>query len=333
MDLEKMCDLYFLPQYGELNEFIEEGENVIYNYNSELGNVYHMFIKRKIDVKVDNETWHDLITPYGYGGPVIYNCKEADKKALTNEYFDDFRLFCNKNNIVSEFIRFHPLIENAKDFSSIYEIENFNKTIGTNLKDHEEPYKHEFSASCRKNIRKILRKGVSYKITTNPDNLSNFKKIYYSTMDRNDAKEFYYFSDEYFEYCINNLKENIVLIEAVYDEMTIAMGMYFIYDKTIHIHLSGTINEYYYLSPAYILRYGITIWGKENGYELIHHGGGITNSPDDGLYKFKKRFGSLQFDFYIGKKIWKTDIYEKLVNLRMKEKTPLNESFFPLYRA
>ena len=124
-------------------------------------------------------------------------------------------------------------------------------------------------------------------------------------------------------------------MEALYENKIIAAGVYFISNGTIHIHLSGTLSEYLYLSPAYLLRYATTLWGKENGYVLIHHGGGRTNSSDDTLYKFKKQFGvHTEFDFYIGKKVFDWEVYKKLVEIRKQENPYCVESdFFPQYRV
>ena len=41
----------------------------------------------------------------------------------------------------------------------------------------------------------------------------------------------------------------------------------------------------------------------ENGFHLVHHGGGVTNDEADSLYQFKKRFGkNTEFRFCVGKK-------------------------------
>lgn len=158
-----------------------------------------------------------------------------------------------------------------------------------------------------------LQGGVSYNIIEQPEDLSNFKEIYYSTMERNLANDYYHFDDAYFEQCVDSFRHNIVIVQAIYQQKVIAMGLYFTYNGIIHIHLSGTLSEYLYLSPAYVLRYAITLWGKENGYRLIHHGGGRTNLKDDNLYLFKKQFGrNTEFPFYIGKKIWDQEIYNEL---------------------
>lgn len=327
-----MMDIYFLPEYGKLNESVESGKSVIYTYESDLGRVYYMFIKRIIPDLVNNEVWYDIITPYGYGGPIICDSDDKDKNQLILEFQNDFGLYCKNHNIVSEFIRFHPIINNAYDFKEIYHLENIRNTIGTDLTVSDDPTSSEFSKSCRKTIRQLIKKGLTYKITENPDNLDEFKKIYYATMDRNKATDFYYFDQNYFEDCISLLKTNIVLIEALYEGKTIAMGCYFAYRNIIHIHLSGTLNEFIQLSPAYILKYGITKWGKEKGYKIIHHGGGRTNLADDPLLLFKRKFGSLEYNFFIGKKIWNHEVYDILVQKNNKTSSEQSSTYFPAYR-
>ena len=72
------------------------------------------------------------------------------------------------------------------------------------------------------------------------------------------------------------------------------------------------------------------MWGKENGYELIHHGGGRSSSEEDNLYMFKKQFAkNTKFDFYLGKKIWNQDIYNELCKVANVSK---DEEYFPAYR-
>ena len=119
-------------------------------------------------------------------------------------------------------------------------------------------------------------------------------------------------------------------METFFNNEVIAAGLYFISNKIIHVHLSGTLKEYLNLSPAYILRYAITMWGKENGYEMIHHGGGRTASREDTLFQFKKQFAkNTDFEFYLGKKIWNQEVYNELCQAADVDK---DEEFFPAYR-
>lgn len=327
----KMPDIYFLEDYGRLYEEIEEGQLEIFEYESSLGLVRNMFIKRKIPINIEEKSYYDITTPYGYGGPIVLKCENTkDRKELIKEYKKSFKEYCRKNDIVSEFIRFHPVIGNYKDFDEVYDVEYMRRTLGTNLKDYEDPFQEEFSKSCRKSVRRALRDGVTFEIEEDLSKIDEFIKIYNSTMDRNDASEYYYFGENYFKEIVSYFKSNVIIAKAVYEEKTIASGLYFIYENIIHMHLSGTLDGYLNLSPAYILKYGITKWGKEKGYELIHHGGGTSNSEEDSLYKFKKKFANnTEFDFYIGKKIWNNETYNQLCKLKGVDSSI---DFFPAYR-
>ena len=329
----RASDIYFDEHYGKLYEKADKGQAEIYCYKGQCGEVVHQFIKREIPQNLlpKQELLYDIVTPYGYGGPLITACQDGCKENLVQEFYNAFAEYCQEVNIVAEFVRFHPIAQNALDFDSVYHPIWDRNTLGTDLKSFEDPVQSEFTKSCRKRIRQAINKGISYRITEQPDNLNEFKKVYYSTMERNDASEYYFFNDEYFDNCLRYFGEHILLIEVLFENAVIAAGMYFVYNKTIHIHLSGTLTEFLYLSPAYVLRYALTCWGKEHGYEMIHHGGGRTNAPDDSLYLFKAQFASnTKFDFYVGRKVWMPEKYIEIC--RFNDVDP-EDKYFPAYRA
>ena len=324
-------DIYFEPNYGKLYESVDNGENVVFEFESRYGTISHMFIKREIPIKINAETYYDIVTPYGYGGPLVKSCEKGKEKELIEAFDFKFRSYCNINNIVSEFVRFHPIIKNAEDFKSCYEAIHIRDTIGTKLEGCDGAIVDDFSKSAKKTIRRALKSGLTYKITERPDNLNKFKEIYFSTMDRNEASDYYYFGDDYFNNCLKYFKNYIILVEVIYEGKVIASGLYFVYKNIIHAHLSGTLKEYIHLSPAYIIKHATAEWAKQNGVDLIHYGGGTSNSDNDPLYQFKKKFTkNTFFKFHIGKKIWNEEIYAKLCNIVGVDK---NTDFFPAYRS
>jgi len=326
-----MIDIYFETDYGKLHEKVEGGTCEVFEYRSSAGTIRHMFIKRKVPIQIGNIAYYDLITPYEYGGPLICDCRVGEKKKLVKGFEKAFGEYCQENQIVSEFVRFHPLVENAMDFQSCYQVVHSRNTVGTNLRAYQDPFMDEFSKSARRSIRRALRAGVDFRVIEGPNDLGDFKEVYYDTMNRNKAADFYYFSDDYFNACLRFFRDNIVLVEAVYQGKTIASGLYFVYNDLIHAHLSGTLANYLSLSPAYVLRYAITLWGKERDYTLIHHGGGTTKRRNDSLYRFKKRFGkNTGFEFYVGKRIWNQRIYRHLCE---QKKVREDMGFFPAYRT
>ena len=322
-------DIYFTPEWGEVNKLIEPGEPFQYVFESKTGCIKNLIIKREIPRLVDGEQYYDIVTPYGYGGPYIESCVEGKKDQLLEEYKVNFGRYCNANKIVSEFVRFHPIINNGRDFSRIYEAQCIRQTVGTNL-ESDDPVANEFSKSARKYVRRAVRNGVIWRVTEGPRDVSQFVDIYYSTMDRNNATDYYYFPLEYFNKCLELFRDHILFVEAIFHEKTIAAGFYLCYGDTIHAHLSGTLKEYLHLSPAYIIKYATAMWGKENGYKRIHYGGGTSNSPEDPLFLFKSKFTKNTFyDFYVGRVVWNQPVYDRLVEMTGKYDT----EFFPKYRG
>lgn len=328
-----MLDVYFLKEYGELCESMEGGQCLTFECRTDNGLIKNMFIKKPVPWLVDGVQYYDIVTPYGYGGPIVYEC--TDREALIKDYAESFEQYCRDENIVCEFIRFHPIFRNEKDFTGIYDVIYSRHTVGTNIKDYDDPVAGDFGKSARKEVRKVENNGVTCTVHTNPDNLDVFRKLYEETMDRNHADKKYYFPDSYYEYLTTRMKQHIMLVQAHYQDEIIASELYFITGDILHAHLLGSNQKLLELGGGAILEATAARWGKANNYSYIHHGGGRTSAVDDPLYLYKKKFGKhTEFEFYMGKKIWNPNIYERLVDIRKAEKTPIeDETFFPAYRG
>lgn len=306
-------DIYFEKPYARLYEAIEKGISEVFEFQHPLGSIRHLYIRCELETRLYGQTYYEIKTPYGYGGPIISDCLESNKPFLVKEFQAAFQKYCNEQRIIREFVRFHPVLSNAEDFAGCYDISFKRKTTGTNLELSEDPVQAEFSKSCRRNIKKALNSGVSFRVTVRPDSLGDFMKLYYETMKRNQAEEIYFFDEIYFDNCLALLRENILLTEVFYEGKVIGMGINFVYGKLISTHLSGTLGEYHHLSPASILQYALTLWGNENNISLIHDGGGRTSDPEDSLFLFKKQFGkNTEFTYYVGNKIWNEKIHHEL---------------------
>ena len=321
-------DIYFEPDYARLYQ-TKDNEAIEYKFECNYGIITNLFIKRRIDISLqDGSQYYDILTPYGYGGPIIH--MTIDKSHLVEAYMIDFQHYSQRNNIVTEFIRFHPILENAIDFKRAYDVIYDRKTVGTNL-TYDDVIATEFSKHKRKDIRRILKDPyIRYEIDEHPKNLDDFLEVYYSTMDRDKADGYYYFGKNYFNDLLQKFPENVITGKVFFKDTLIAMGIYFRYNSYLHAHLSGTLSEYLCYSPASILKYALALYGHQKGYTVIHYGGGTTPSPNNGLYAFKREFGkNTEFDFYVAKKVWNEKIYEKLCMAKGVEK---DSFFFPAYR-
>lgn len=327
-----MLDVYYLPEYGKLCETMEEGRCERFEYRSSNGYIINVFIKRPVPWLVNGEQYYDIVTPYGYGGPIIIDAVE--RESLKYEYAKAFEIYCKENKIVCEFIRFHPIFQNFKDVDDSYEVIYSRHTVGTNLMNFDDPVQSEFSKSLRRDNRRAIEKGVTVTLDSSPDSLDVFRKLYEETMDRNQADEMYYFSDDYYRILETDLKPYVLEAQLHYEDEIIASEIYFIAGDVLHAHLLGSNEKMLELGAGGLLEASAAYWGKEHGYRYIHHGGGRSGEADDSLLKYKKKFGkNTEFDFYIGKKIWNREVYNELVQNRMKQGLINDENYFPQYRA
>ena len=81
---EKILDIYFLKEYGKLCQAMGEGRCNIFEWKSESGMIKNMFIMRPVPWLIHGVQYYDIVTPYGYGGPMIFETNNGEK--LKKEY-------------------------------------------------------------------------------------------------------------------------------------------------------------------------------------------------------------------------------------------------------
>ena len=149
-------------------------------------------------------------------------------------------------------------------------------------------------------------------------------------MDKDNAKKYYYFQDEFYESILNDLPNNAVVFYAVYQNKVIAASIMLVANHKINYHLSGSIREYANLAPTNLILFRAALWGNANNCKTMYLGGGV-GSGEDSLYRFKKAFYRYEDakKFYIGKKIYNNKIYNELLAMRGEAES----NYFPKYRA
>lgn len=333
-----MDDVYDFLQYGKLNEIIECGENLRFEYLGRVGKVVDQFIVREIPIRVDGERFYDVITPYGYGGPrVVGNVTGKAREELIKDANKSFIAFCNEKNIVAQFVRFHPLYDNALDWQACFDVLFSRKTVAVDLEDANYSM-HQFTATCRNKIRKAEKKGVRIVIDKACSEIEAFKELYYKTMQKNSASEFYWFPDTYFAEMINQIGDNVLLIHAYLDDKVIGSSLFLEGDMFLHNHLSATDPEYYAYAANNAILAASVEYGHKKGLKWMHMGRGLSGQDNDPLLEFKRSFGKNSEnlkDFYIGKRILNHPVYDRLVELRAAENPEFDRKspYFPLYRA
>jgi len=318
-------DIYFSYDYYHLYEVNGDGQAKAALYSGDNGmQVVYPFILKPVKGYRTQTQYFDIESAYGYGGPAVEDYNESDMKVFE----DLFHGWCMDNNIVAEFVRFHPFLYNYKYFNADILIERNRTTVYIDLeKGIYNIWNISISSKNRNMIRKAQREGIEVRISSNyPD----FIRLYQLTMDKLGADGYFYFSDNYYRDMIELDGRFSFLAEAVYDGKAIASAVFLYSEEYLHYHLSGSDPEYLKLAPNNILLFKAIEYGCEKGLKKFHLGGGTTNKVDDRLYRFKRSFSKDESTFYTGKRIHNRDKYLFFIN-EWKKKTGKEPKLFLQY--
>lgn len=253
--------------------------------------------------------FYDFETPYGYGGPLsntnditwIHSALQAMNKCFEDNYY------------VCGFIRFHPLLGNAnycKDNMKVLFDRN-TVTIDTSTSE-DDIWMTQIKSKNRNMIRKAEKNGLEFRAEYDFASIGEFIMLYNNTMSRLDADKFYFFNEKYYETFISTLRGNGFLGTVRKDGKMICAALFMYSGQFGHYHLEGSDREYSSLGANNFLLWKAACEMNKLGIKKFHLGGGISQSHEDTLFKFKKAFSENLTDFFIGKEIFSISAYNEL---------------------
>lgn len=324
-------DVFYLNEY--VVAFMEEQEangipTLLY-YEKDTDRAINVVFKRdiaqdnKLAGRIEHQKYYDLISPYGYGG-FVGNIR--DYSALNAEY----NFYCISNGYICEFVRFELFGDYYLNYDG--EVETRTHNVVRNLDMSIDEIWMDFKQKVRKNVKKANSYGLEIIIENTDEHIQDFLDIYYSTMKRSNAEEEYYFSKDFFEN-LNKMKDNIMYFYVVYKGKIISAELVIYGAQNCYSYLGGTDKDFFELRPNDFLKYEIIKWAKEKELKNFVLGGGY--GLDDGIYQYKTCLAPKGIvDFYIGRKIFNTNVYNQLVELRAIDNPKCRDAlYFPKYRA
>ena len=320
-------NVYYLSGYVKAFQIHGDGDPQLFYYEQDGLRAIYVYMKRKTAV----EGWYDSITPYGYGGVLFEgDTSDANLEAFWNAYVQKMK----EESIVCNFVRYHPVLAKAVPMKVVSEVIDLGKTVAFHL-DSPEVIWQNIVPKNRNMIRKAEKNGIEIHHAADMDLFKDFVQIYNTTMDKDNAEEYYYFGEEFYKSIHEDLNGHYEMFYATYEGKIIAMSIMLFANKQMHYHLSGSVLEYRNLAPSNLLLYKAALWGCERGYKTLHLGGGV-GSGEDNLYKFKAAFNrESDYQFSIAKMIFDQEKYDALVAERAARDPEFDREsrFFPLYRS
>lgn len=296
---ENRIDIYFFEEYVKLYEddehtafcvVCEEKDNIL----------IFPFLRAEIG------EYYDLETAYGYGGPIA----NTHDKLWISQALNCMAEYLKKEKYICGLVRLHPLLNNYDSMSGPVEVIFDRNTVSVDTAlTVEEIWDTQINSKNRNMIRKACKNGLVYSVEHEFASLDEFKKLYFDTMKRLNADDFYFFDDEYFEKYISGLAAKSFL-GCVRKDGELICAALFMYNASYgHYHLEGSNHNFRDLGANNLLLWETAKYMHELGVKHFHLGGGYDSSEDNSLYKFKKAFGREINSFYIGKMIFDRESY------------------------
>jgi len=308
-------DIYYTPHYYELYQSNGYGKAACFVFMKDNDIAIYPYLINSInDSGYDlDDNYYDIQGAYGYNGIISSNYTKSFRK----NFYKSFDTYCKENNIIAEFIRYNPIIENHVFADSFVDLSINRKTVVLNI---NQPYNDIWSLEYSSNNRNMIRKAkntIFCKYDYGKDEIESFFKMYNYTMKRIGAENFYFFKKNFFNQMKNCLHDNFYLITA--------------YEKKINDPIAGLLllqhqdKAHYFLSARslecknnsvnnYLLDYAIRL-AKDINCNIFHLGGGNSLDENDTLLKFKKNISKQTCNFYISKKIYNPKIYNKVSSI------------------
>ena len=315
----RMQDIYYSPEY--VNLYNDDGRTPVCFIYSEGEKIYlYPFLLQQIP---QLHSCSDIITPYGYGGPIY----TSNSREFLARAYECFKSGISERNVVAELIKFHPILNNQQALKdvidgSVMAVCPTVYAISDISDDHR--WIKVYTHANRKNINKAMRNGAQIRIGQSPEDWSEFIRLYEKNLLFNDSRSEYYFSESYYSAIRDTLEGHYKIFSVIIDCVVVASILVLLGKQYAHCHLLGTDPEYRNVGVTNFLHHELILWCKSNGYNILHMGGGRSNSESDSLLKFKKNFSSELAIFHIGECVHDSGKY-KLLCAQWESENPQSE--------
>ena len=257
----------------------------------------------------------DIVTPYGFSGFV-----GNDRCPEFPNYWDRF---VKEKGYICGYIGLNPLF----DDSSYYrpdEVYQYNSIYVLDLTLSPNELFAKFSSDRRYKL-KHWEDNFSMITLEKPVVTEFFTGQYHDFFRSRNASHTYDFSNETLSFLVN--QENIEFIGILKLGRIVAVNVFAFTPNAGEALFNVSLNEGRRYSSL-LIWYGV-IHFKSMGIPYLNLGGGVREN--DGIARFKQRFGANQFPLKCLKQVYKPQIYERLcwqINADSNDKN----SYFPPYQ-
>jgi predicted N-acyltransferase len=319
--------LVHTPRYSRAFQEFGDGQAECFIYRDAGGTVLYPYLVRAIP----GTDWHDIATPYGYGGPVVNAASPAERAAVAARFRSVFTEYARARRIVSEFVRFHPALANQAAFDGLLtRIDIHCSNAFVDLTWSAEALFRNYRRMYRNYIRRAEELGLSLEIAITAENTRDFYDMYHRNMERKNQQGYFNFPGSFLAILEKYLHRDLALVIVRKDGRPLSAAYFLRSAPLLDYFLQASHYDGLRHRPNHYLIHRAIEWGKGEGFRLMQLGGGHET-----LQFFKSGFATHRQDYAIGRHIFDATAYAGLSTdhwRRHGAEWHPDASFFPSYR-
>lgn len=310
-------DVYFTPEYYSLYQEYGDGKACCFVFEKEGEIVLYPFLKNPITplgYELDRE-YYDIQGAYGYNGVIA----STTDKGFISDFWEAFDTWCQDNDVIAEFMRFHPVMRNHLLGEGHFKLIHDRNTVYLDLTQSEEDIFAGFDKGTRQHIRKAAKSIEIRPAERNEENVQIFNRIYRENMEHVNSIPYLFFNLQHFHNMFE--MESIEFFIAWQGDTPIACYSGLVSEEYYGNYLRASLTEYNRTGVNTLMYWSMIQSAKAHGCHYVHFGGGTSGDPDNSLLHYKMNFSKTLSEFWIGKKIHNQVVYDKIVD-QWKQKHP-----------
>src|ERR1700719_3567980 len=296
-------------------------QSVMFRYQDERGLVFDVTTVKQVPLlpfysSVSEQFRHppiDLASPE-YNGPVVVSdCNH--ERDLLGAYRAATDEWCASHNVVTEFVRMHPMSPVADVLGEFENSVSASDMVYVDLRSGYAAARSSYSGKRRQEMNKAARNGAHAKIVQpDPDAILRLSTLYNETMRRKGAKSERFFDAGFFFTLFESLAGQVILVEAFMKDFLASSTVYLLDRKNIWALYKGTVHDLRDSDATLYETDRSIAWAAEHGYDYFLLGGGLQ--PGDGMYVQKTRFSKTLKTVRHIKKVHQEGVMQLLVQAK-----------------
>lgn len=300
--------------------------------------VLHAFLRRPIREDacgnpVEPGLW-DAYTALLYGGPLAGRSSEALQAAFRRR----FRAWAQDTGLVSEFLRMSPVPSRRLPYPGTVR-EQAPHIVCDLRADSVDDLWAGMRSNVRRGAARARAAGLTVAIDETGQRLEDFLRIYDETMDRVGSADRFRFPASTFTRMHDALPGGFAYVYVEHEGRAVAVELVLASAETGYFFLGGTETAALPLYASVLVHCEAIAYAWSRGLKDYVLTGGVTNTSDDSLLRFKRGFAPRGDSLYLtGEQVFDEDAYARLLCCTVHSESDSTAhsaptTYFPAYRA